>query len=359
MSSNASSDSEGEFWEELEQPPVLSVKAQSSPRFVQKAFKTVQFDQFKSQLSEFLPEGHQRERLYTVLDQVREAAKEAHEISMTLALKELHKSYKRKIHDLSEKNRLLVEELRIDYEKLTLSLTQKDNEIARVQRLLTDQEEFISRHRITKETLTKPVVIEKEAQMTEKGEKLKGLKLQIESFRKLVHMYQEQTIDAQEKLANTEALLKQREQEFATQIAELNQNAQKLTQDYELQMQQFRTQFDNYKDEAQKELEVCHLVNARQTELVKMLQNELRSAKIVLQAPRLKFKYEKRMNTKSVDLRSQPRPKKLSPLRKWLNRGTKVWKPKMARASPEIVSTRESPGFSSPENYSLPSVNAK
>ena len=352
MSAGSASDSETEFWSELEQPRAL-VKPSQPLRFVQQAFKTMQPEQFKQQLVELLPEGFQRDKLWEVLDQIRVAAHAEHLITLQLEIKKLHKFYKKKLHDVADQNRKLIEELRVDYDKLTLQLTKKDQEITRVQKLLTTQEEFISRQRITKEGLRPSVVIEEPPNPEKKAERVKALKLQIDSFRNLVEMYKDQADHAKQQLANCQQSLRDKQKELEETIEKKNQDIVDITEKYEGRLQQANSKFKLFKGETQKELDVCHIVNYKQTDLIKTLQTELRSAKIVLQTPRLRTKYETKVHTKSTEVKLPP--KKVHPLRKWFDKGTKVWTPNMAKSSKNTLSTRASPGFSSTDNPSVPS----
>ena len=116
------------------------------------------------------------------------------------------------------------------------------------------------------------------------------LRSQLESLKDMCKLYQEDSEKATRQLKDLKEELYKQRLEYEKVIRAIETKS--ATREIELQgdREQVNKDFEEYKREVEKELQLRELVAERQNKYIQALQEELKSAKIVIKSPRLKAK---------------------------------------------------------------------
>ena len=116
------------------------------------------------------------------------------------------------------------------------------------------------------------------------------LRAQLEALKDMCKLYQDDAEKATKLLVDAKDELQKQRMEYERVIRGIE--AKSVSREMELQedKEQMNKEIEEYKREVEKELQVRELVAERQNKYIQALQEELKSAKIVIRSPRLKAK---------------------------------------------------------------------
>lgn len=174
-------------------------------------------------------------------------------------------------------------------------IQKKDAEILKLIGKVGEQETLISELRIRfgKKKQKKEKNREKNGkglEEVEKNGKEKLLQLQIEALKLVCEDYKQDMTrfkDLNQKLIEENQELLKGYEETKRELADLSRV---LREKYQREKENALSELNKFKLQAEKELEVRELLNTRQQETIASLQEELKSAKIIINTPRIHFK---------------------------------------------------------------------
>ncbi|CAG9313282.1 unnamed protein product [Blepharisma stoltei] len=304
------SESDCEFWVDYDAHPNLDsdLSRNCKTKTISQFYPNLE-DDLKDQLSS-QPSQYHRERIQIIVDRIREAAKVHHQNALDLALRKIHKEYHKKIQELLQSHQNTLIELKQDYDKMRILINAKDLELDELRSFCCEQELAISKLRQKKskeERKTEQIVHNKYD--PEKDKDMKALYLKLDAMKDMVQMSQKQTDEAKAKLKSYEEFMRKREKE--NDEAWINKKKETEAREQELlnEIKMLKERHNSFKAEVNRELEVRQVINKKQNDLIGELQNDLKSAKLVLVTPRLHNQFIRKYRSISQDYGEVEKPK--------------------------------------------------
>lgn len=305
--SNTTSDDD--FWCSLEPSPVLSLTApalKTSQNHDKTAFPV-------REKSDLLDISHIEKSIKILRAaknvEVRNASLQAKNHAKVSPKK---KQFEEEMERLRENHEQELKEFQGNYDDVKAILYRKDVEIERIRRMMYDQEITLTRLRLTGggRHYRKAVKVGEYQEIEELRSECSRLKSQLDTIHSLCHLYQEESNQAKSALESAhqtikhqalecDKLLKALEARTDTREKELIQEKNSLLKAY------FSLSFEEYKRHIEEELKVRDLVTERQNLYIQSLQEELKSAKMVLRSPRLRNKMMSRAKDLEETMRSE------------------------------------------------------
>ena len=115
--------------------------------------------------------------------------------------------------------------------------------------------------------------------------------MQVESFKELIQIYEKDLYNLKAKLKKTEDICEENNENFIKEKEELRRKIERSDEEYKKKIQDVNYKYIDFKNDIKTELEVRHVINYRQQEIISSLKHDLATAKVVLDTPRLLFKY--------------------------------------------------------------------
>lgn len=222
--------------------------------------------------------------------------------------KQARREMEERLKMLKQKFTKSLTEVQSHYDEIRMTLVKKDMEIERLKAIMHEQDSLMYNYRMRDEWERKPGLKSRglEVELINKAEEdmelMKenlSLKNQMETVSEIVELYKEDNIAA-------EVEIKIMEEKIAEAMKQYNEDKQVLVQKSEETIsalkekyQKLHNKFLKYKYESKKEVQMREIITQRQTELLKVLREELRNAKIVLNTPRLRHKLLEKVRSSS------------------------------------------------------------
>jgi hypothetical protein len=187
-----------------------------------------------------------------------------------------------------------------DYDELKVILSKRDKEIQQLIKYIAEQQNLVNQYHITprKAHLTSklsndvrrlPPIVEPES--------CESLVHKIELMEDIVTLYKKDVDELKAKYDLVE------EESIRQQTAHETHKEKILTEDqrkkemHDSRMELLRNEFEEYKMSVEQEIELRQVIETRQLSMIEVLKQELKSAKTVIQNPRLRSKVQTRLKT--------------------------------------------------------------
>lgn len=208
-----------------------------------------------------------------------------------------------------------IKELQGNYDDIKALLYRKNKEIDRVVRMMYDQEITLTALRSNTagsglhhyRRPGKAVDVKETEDLRSECARLKG---QLDTLKSLCFLYQEESNQAKAALEEAKLTIKQQALECERLVKSLE--ARTDTREKQLIEEKsaclnayFSPSFEAYKNQVEQELQVRELVSDRQNKYIQSLQDELKSAKMVLCSPRLRHKMLTRVKDLEGTMKSE------------------------------------------------------
>ncbi|OMJ75131.1 hypothetical protein SteCoe_25789 [Stentor coeruleus] len=175
------------------------------------------------------------------------------------------------------------------------SLQKKDNEIISLISLIGEQGYLISKMRVAYRRMKKNYRPQQPQPDEELKSQVQALKIQVGAYKLLCEQYRDEVDkykNQNSKLTEENIELKNQYEKISNDFANFsNEQCEKAKKEKEDAI----TEFNKYKLQVSKEVEVRELLNIRQTQIISTLQDELKNAKIILNSPRMRYKLLERL----------------------------------------------------------------
>lgn len=222
--------------------------------------------------------------------------------------KQARKEMEERLKMLKQKFTKSLAEVQSHYDEIRMTLVKKDMEIDRLKAIMHEQDTLIYSYRMKDEWERKPglksrgmgveLINKAEADM-ELMKENSSLKNQMESVSEIVELYKEDNVAAEVEIKIVEEKIAEAMKEHNEEKQVLLQKSQDCISNLNEKYQKLQNKFIKYKYESKKEVQMRGVITHRQTELLKVLREELRSAKIVLNTPRLRQKLLEKVRSSS------------------------------------------------------------
>jgi hypothetical protein len=303
-------ESDTEFWEELDKDITLDQCSKAS-----KALKPVGLDEQITEFTSTVPSTYYRDRLQYLITQVRMASK--------VKFKEKYQSYKRKvskdhqsqINELKVLHKGQVEDLIQDYRRLEHKLIEKDLEINRLNRLLIDQERSLTVLRVDKGNKYDEENRVKEIRTIMETNKM-TFDILMAHMKEVVEEYKKDTDVATENLQNLQSLYQEQLNQLDQQKIAFSEEINKCKEECDSKVEAINEKYEKFKNDTIKELNIRYLINKRQTDFIEMLKKELKTAKLVIETPRIRSKYLEKLKHRNFSISSTLEDSLINPVSK-------------------------------------------
>ena len=273
---NTFSDTESEFWRDIDKP--VTIENLGKP----KEHLETSIKAYESSIQNV----HHKEKFQKLINQARNAAKEVYHNKLKVGLHKQAKEYQAKISEIDRMHKEEITELIKKFWKLDDVLVTRDNQIQELQRFFIKQEEDIANFRIKENFKEK---IKEEVSSNELWLENKALQMQVESFKELIQIYEKDLYNLKAKLKKTEDICEENNENFIKEKEELRRKIERSDEEYKKKIQDVNYKYIDFKNDIKTELEVRHVINYRQQEIISSLKDDLATAKVVLDTPRLLF----------------------------------------------------------------------
>lgn len=169
-------------------------------------------------------------------------------------------------------------------------IKKKESEIADLTKIAIQQEAIISQMRVTHQKYKKPKQNLQETEENDLKHKYKACKLQLKALKEVCLEHKADAImykSQNEQLIHENNKLKQL---YETTAAELANFSSTMCDKLLKEKQELQNNFEKFKIETEKELELRELLNNRHLNAIQSLQDELKTAKLVIKTPRIHYK---------------------------------------------------------------------
>jgi len=185
-----------------------------------------------------------------------------------------------------------LKEVQSNYDDVKTMLYRRDKEIERFAKMLYDQEVLLTAQRLSAANQP-PSRLLKSSEASELDDLRADnsrLRAQLEALKDMCKLYQDDAERATKQLTDAKDDLHKQRNDYEKVIRAIETKS--VSREMELQgdREQTSREFEEFRREVEKELQVRELVAERQSKYIQALQEELKSAKIVIRSPRLKAK---------------------------------------------------------------------
>ncbi|OMJ88516.1 hypothetical protein SteCoe_9557 [Stentor coeruleus] len=279
--SNDSKSSDNEFWNSFENPePSQKPPKASKPK---ETFKYLSL------------RPSEKERYEKTIAIIRDSKEEE---MRSLQIKVENQTKKQLLSSINElKQSFQKEAIRLQdtYAGSRSALQKKDHEILSLITTITDQAYIITKMRLSYENSKKTKKPSKLKSDSELNSNIKSLTLQIQVLKQVCEQYK-QDVD------NYKALnikLLEENNELQNMYNKASNDLIFFTKEQQIKAKKEKdeiiAEFNKYKIETGKEVEVRELVNNRQMQIILSLQKELKDAKMIINTPRIRYKILERL----------------------------------------------------------------
>lgn len=265
-----------DFWKDLEAPKTDSFY----PR--QKTPLDLKIQKFKTENPD------QREKFEKLLNQARQAFKQRYNDKLKLMLHKQSKHYEQKIEDIQEIHRSEVTDLIKKFWSLDDTLINKDVQISNLQKFFIGQETDLAYSRISSKKLKKKDKINLNDLMT--NEKF-VFDQQIAAFKELLSVYEKDLQDLNEKLSIKDEEISDMIKKHEVELLNMKKKVEKTQNDCKKKIRDVNQKYLAFRGDVATEFELKDTIIRKQGENLIRLKDELALAKMVLDTPRLLFKY--------------------------------------------------------------------
>lgn len=265
-----------EFWKDLEAP-------QSD------AFYPRQKSPLNSKIQKFKTSNpNQKEKFEKLLNQARQAFKQRYKDKLKLMLHKQSKYYEQKIEDIQELHRSEVTDLVKKFWSLDDTLINKDIQISNLQKFFIGQECDLAFSRISSKKTQKKAKLDLNDLIT--NEKC-VFDQQIAAFKELLSVYERDLHCLKEQIADKEEEILRISKEHELELLEMKKKVEKTQIDCKKKIRDVNQKYLAFRGDVGTEFELKDTIIKKQGENLVRLKDELKLAKMVLDTPRLLFKY--------------------------------------------------------------------
>lgn len=287
MENNDLSESDVEFWAEFDKQVILQDKPFGTGK-KKNTKKTVE-----EKIQDFMKtvsSNYYKERLQKLISQVRIASQVQFEAKFAKAKVLIQEQHAEEISQLKFLHRDQIILLRKEFSALEAKLIEKDKEISNLERCLIEQEKSISSYRINKDTKYSEEERVKEILSTMTANKI-AFDMQMGHMKELVSIYKKEADQAILNLKSLQVAHNKQLIEFAEEKTQLLGQIDTIKSQSSKQIQAISQSYEVFKVDVDKELSIRSLIHKRQTDFIEILKKELKSAKMIMETPRLNAKY--------------------------------------------------------------------
>lgn len=279
--SNDSKSSDNEFWNNFENPePPQKLPKASNPK---DTFKFISL------------RPTEKERYEKTIAIIRDSKEEE---MRSLQIKVENQTKKQLLTSINElKHNFQKEAIRLQdtYAGSRSALQKKDHEILSLITTISEQAYIITKMRLSYERAKKLKKPSKSKTDPELNSHIQALNLQVQTFKQVCEQYKQdvdnykaQNIKLLEENNELKNLYNKVSNDLITFTKEQQAKAKK-------EKDEIIAEFNKYKIETGKEVEVRELVNNRQMQIILSLQKELKDAKLIINTPRIRYKVLERL----------------------------------------------------------------
>jgi hypothetical protein len=222
--------------------------------------------------------------------------------------KQARKEMEERLKMLKQKFTKSLTEVQSHYDEIRMTLVKKDMEIERLNAIMHEQDNLVYSYRMRDEWERKPglksrgmgvELINKAEEDMELMRENTSLKNQMDTVSEIVELYKEDNIAAEVEIKIIEEKIAEAMKQHNEEKQVMIQKSEEALSDLNEKYQKLQNKFIKYQYESKKEVQMRGVITHRQTELLKVLREELRSAKIVLNTPRLRHKLLEKVRSSS------------------------------------------------------------
>lgn len=200
-----------------------------------------------------------------------------------------------------------------DYDDLKAILTKRDKEIQQLNKYIGEQNCVVNQYRIKRRKAHLKSRVFHDfgvAECIEELDKSEELKHKVELMEDIVTLYREDVDEINDKLNIITEQSIQQTNEYEIQRDDIIKEDLRNKEIHDSRILHLRNEFEEYKKSAEQEIELRLVIESRQLSMINTLKQELKSAKSVIQIPRLRSKVQSKLKVKN----SMKERKRSSPL---------------------------------------------
>ena len=123
-------------------------------------------------------------------------------------------------------------------------------------------------------------------------------------MKELVEIYKKDFDNANSQLEGLQKLYEIKQKEFNEEKYKLNVEIENIKEEFNLKFDTMNQNYDSFKNDINKELNIRYVINKRQAEFIEILKRELKTAKMIFETPRLGVKYLKKLEHRNHSIGS-------------------------------------------------------
>lgn len=185
-----------------------------------------------------------------------------------------------------------------DYDDLKVILSRRDKEIEQLIKYIAEQETLVNQHHITRRKAHLNSKISRDLtdlSPSVEPESCESLAHKIELMEDIVTLYKKDVDELKAKYNLVEEENIRQKTAHEAQKEKILAEDQRKKEMHDLRMEQLRNEFEEYKKSVEQEIELRQVIETRQLSMIEVLKQELKSAKTVIQNPRLRSKVQTRL----------------------------------------------------------------
>lgn len=189
-----------------------------------------------------------------------------------------------------------------DYDELKIILSKRDKEIQQLVKHLGEQDSLVSQYHITRRSdhLKSKVSNNCVGVRSElEPESCEVLTHKIELMEDIVGLYKKDSDEVKAKLNIVDEESKNQKNGHEIQKEKILAEDLRKKEIHETRILQLRNEFEEYKKSVEQEIELRQVIESRQLNMIDTLKQELKSAKSVIQNPRLRSKVQTKLKVRS------------------------------------------------------------
>lgn len=277
-----SSDSEVEFWEDIDHPMDLSM--------LERAKKTL--DDKIAACKKAMKKPYYQEKFQRLLDQARNAYKEKFRNKCLVILNKQAKEYQNQLETMQNAHKKEITDLIKKFLKLDKVLSNRDLQIEDFQRLIIHQEHDLAFGRMASSYKPKKI---HPVNLEPYEKEIEALQVQIKSYKELIGHYQKDIENLKKDIENINLTISKNLREYKVKKLIMLGKIEEVKKKCDEEIRKVKEHYEKFKGDVATELELKHVITSRQQEIIGTLKSELICAKAVLDTPRLLFKYNSKM----------------------------------------------------------------
>ncbi|OMJ77021.1 hypothetical protein SteCoe_23501 [Stentor coeruleus] len=292
------SDSDAEFWAELDKQIILKDKVETIET-KNNSEKTL--EEKTQEFMKIAPSNYYRERLQQLVSQVRIATQAQFDTQFSKAKKLLIQEHTDAISKLKYLHRDQILALKKEFSNVESKLIEKDKAISYLQTCLIEQEKSLTSLRLNKDNKYSEEERVKEINSTMEANKL-AFNMQISHMKELVEIYKKEADQAKYDLKVLQDYHDNKLDEFDQEKSALLDKIQKAKSESLKKIEEVSKNYETFKSDVEKELNIRFVIHKRQQNFIDYLKRELKTAKMIIETPRLNAKYLTKLNEKTTTL---------------------------------------------------------